>query len=177
MMDAFETLELAVERGHIASYGTATWTAYRTLTDDPDYLSLTEIIGMAVQIAGQNHHLRYIQLPYNLFMTEAFALENQQVSEEFLSAIAAAEELGITVMISAPLMQGRLANPIMPQLADVLTGLDTDAQRAIQFVRSTPGVTAALVGMKNVAHVRENLALMDVAPVDGETIRGLYPER
>jgi aryl-alcohol dehydrogenase-like predicted oxidoreductase len=174
MVDAFATLEAAVERGEIASYGTAIWTAYRALTNDPDYLSLTEVVGMAMQVAGENHHFRYVQMPYNLFMTEAFALQNQQVGEEFMSAIDAANELGLTVMVSAPLMQGRLANPLMPQLADVLTGLDTDAQRAIQFVRSSPGVATALVGMKNVEHVAENLALMDVAPVEGETIRGLY---
>src|SRR5260221_2353960 len=159
MLDALETLELAVSNGQIASYGTATWTAYRALTDTPDYLSLTEIVGMAVEVAGQGHHLRYIQLPYNLFMTEAFALENQQVGEQFVSTIDAAQELGLTVMISAPLMQGRLASPIMPQLADVLTGLETDAQRAIQFVRSSPGVTTALVGMRSVDHVAENLEL------------------
>src|SRR5258706_14386236 len=107
-------------------------------------------------------------------MTEAFAFENQQLGESFLSPIETAQELGLSMMISAPLHQGRLANPLMPQLADVLTGLDTDAQRAIQFVRSSPGVTTALVGMKDVDHVRENLALADVSPVDGETIRGLY---
>jgi len=174
MLDAFETLEDAVSNGQIASYGTATWTAYRALTDTPDYLSLTEIVGLAVEVAGQDHHLRYVQMPYNLFMTEAFALENQQVGEQFLSAIQAAQELGLTVMISAPLMQGRLANPLMPQLADTLTGLDSDAQRAIQFVRSTPGVTTALVGMKDTKHIQENLALADTAPADGDTIRGLY---
>ncbi len=177
MLDALETLEGAVERGLIASYGAATWTAYRALPDTPDYLSLTELLGMAMEVAGADHHFRYVQLPYNLFMTEAFALENQQVGDAFMSAIEAAAELGLTVMTSAPLMQGRLANPIMPQLADVLTGLDTDAQRAIQFVRSSPGVTAALVGMKNVEHVDENLTLTDIAPAPGETIRGLYPER
>jgi aryl-alcohol dehydrogenase-like predicted oxidoreductase len=177
MLDALETLEDAVGKGYIASYGTATWTAYRALPDTPDYLSLTELISMAMEVAGPDHHFRYVQLPYNLFMTEAFALENQQVGEAFLSAIEAAGELGLTVMISAPLMQGRLANPLMPQLADVLTGLDTDAQRAIQFVRSSPGVTTALVGMKSAGHVDENLALADIEPVPGEVIRGLYPER
>jgi len=176
MLDAFETLEDAVSKGQIASYGTATWTAYRALTDAPDYLSLTEIMSMAYEVAGTDHHFRYVQLPYNLFMTEAFALQNQQVGEAFLSAIEAAEELGLTVMISAPLMQGRLANPLMPQLADVLTGLDTDAQRAIQFVRSSPGVTTALVGMKSADHVAENLALLGVAPAEEETIRGLYSQ-
>jgi aryl-alcohol dehydrogenase-like predicted oxidoreductase len=174
MLDAFETLEEAVQRGFIASYGTATWTAYRCVPATPDYVAMTEIVELAMEVAGPDHHLRYVQLPYNLFMTEAFALENQQVGEVFLSAIDAAGELGLTVMVSAPLMQGRLANPLMPQLAEVLTGLDTDAQRAIQFARSSPGVTTALVGMKDANHVSENLALADVPPTEAETIRGLY---
>src|SRR5258706_2985891 len=109
-------------------------------------------------------------------MTEAFAFENQQLGESFLSPIETAQELGLSMMISAPLHQGRLANPLMPQLADVLTGLDTDAQRAIQFVRSSPGVTSALVGMKSVDHVEENMALMDIGSVDGEVIRALYSQ-
>jgi predicted aldo/keto reductase-like oxidoreductase len=176
MLDALETLEQAVTDGRISNYGTATWTALRSLTDTPDYLSLTQIVGLANEVAGPNHHFRYVQLPYNLFMTEAFAFQNQQVGEAFMSAIDAAAELGLTVMVSAPLMQGRLANPLMPQLADVLTGLDTDAQRAIQFVRSSPGVTTALVGMKSVEHVEENLGLMNVAPADGEIIRAMYSQ-
>ncbi|MEP7288955.1 MAG: aldo/keto reductase [Chloroflexota bacterium] len=174
MLDALETLEQAVADGRIASYGTATWTAYRALPDTPDYLSLTEMVSLATEVAGQNHHFRYVQLPYNLFMTEAFALENQQVGEAFLSAIEAAAELGLTVMTSAPLMEGRLANPLMPQLAHVLTGLDTDAQRAIQFVRSSPGVTTSLVGMKQADHITENLRLLDIPPATGDAIRGLY---
>jgi aryl-alcohol dehydrogenase-like predicted oxidoreductase len=176
MLDAIETLEQAVVDGRIANYGLATWTAFRSLTDTPDYLSLTQIVALANEVAGSNHHLRYVQLPYNLFMTEAFAFQNQQVGEAFTSAIAAAAELELTVMVSAPLMQGRLANPLMPQLADILTGLETDAQRAIQFVRSSPGVTTALVGMKDMDHVEENLALLDTTPVDGEIIRAMYSQ-
>jgi aryl-alcohol dehydrogenase-like predicted oxidoreductase len=174
MLDALETLELAVENGQIACYGTATWTGYRVLTNDPAYLSLTEIVGMAVEVAGDDHHLRYVQMPYNLFMTEAYAFENQQLDEQFMSAIQVATDLGLTVMISAPLMQGRLAHPLMPELEEVITGLETDAQRALQFVRSSPGVTTALVGMKDLAHVRENLVLNSIAPVPGEIIRSMY---
>jgi hypothetical protein len=33
-------------------------------------------------------------------------------------------------------------------LAEVLHGLESDVQRAIQFVRSAPGLTSALVGMR-----------------------------
>jgi aryl-alcohol dehydrogenase-like predicted oxidoreductase len=174
MLDALETLELAVENNQIASYGLATWAAFRVLTSDPGYLSLTEIVGLAVEVAGQAHHLRYVQMPYNLYMTEAFAFENQQINERFISAIAAAEDLGLTVTISAPLMQGRLAYPLMPELANVIKHLKTNAQRAIQFVRSTPGVTTTLVGMRSLEHVRENLALTDIPPLDGDIIRKMY---
>ncbi len=174
LLDAFETLELAVERGQIASYGLATWTAFRALTDAPDYLSLTEMVSLATEVAGQNHNLRYLQLPYNLFMTEAYAFENQQVGESFMSAIEAANELGLTVMVSAPLMQGRLAIMESPRVAAALPELGSQVQRALQFARSTPGVCTALVGMKDVAHVAENLALTDLPPSDADLIRGLY---
>jgi aryl-alcohol dehydrogenase-like predicted oxidoreductase len=174
LLDAFETLELAVERGQIGSYGLATWTAFRALPDAPDYLSLTEIVGLATEVGGQNHNLRYVQLPYNLFMTEAYAFENQQLGEAFLSAIEAAAELGLTVMVSAPLMQGRLAVMESPKVTAALPDLRSQAQRALQFVRSTPDVCTALIGMKDPAHVAENLALADVPPADGALIRALY---
>ncbi|HXX47476.1 MAG TPA: hypothetical protein VEN47_04550, partial [Myxococcota bacterium] len=43
-------------------------------------------------------------------------------------------------------------------------GLKTDAQRCLQFARSTPGVTTALVAMRSPEHVDENLALAAQAP-------------
>jgi aryl-alcohol dehydrogenase-like predicted oxidoreductase len=58
-------------------------------------------------------------------------------------------------------------------LAEVF-GLDTDAQRAIQFVRSSPGVGSALVGMKQVKHVEENLAVARVPPVSLEQFMQLF---
>jgi aryl-alcohol dehydrogenase-like predicted oxidoreductase len=174
LLDAFETLELAVERGEIASYGLATWTAFRALPDSPDYLSLTEMVSLATEVGGQNHNLRYVQLPYNLFMTEAYAFENQQLGEAFMSAIEVASELGLTVMVSAPLMQGRLAVIDSPKITAAFPDLQSKVQRALQFVRSTSGVCTALIGMKDVAHVAENLALADMPPADSDLIRALY---
>lgn len=174
MLDAFETLEAAVNRQHIAAYGVATWTGFRSPPDAPDYLSLTELVGLAFEVAGDENHFRYIQLPYNLMMTEAFALVNQQVSDEFLSPMAAAESFGITVTTSATLKQGLLAGPFMADLSPYFPEAQTHAQRAIQFARSTPGNTTALVGMSQVAHVEENLALMPVALTGADVIRSLF---
>lgn len=177
ILDAFETLEAAVERGDIAAYGTATWTAFRAAPNAPDYLSLTELVGMAYEVGGEDNHFGYVQMPYNLVMTEAFALANQQVGEEFLSPVEAAEKLGLTVITSAALKQGLLASPFMADLTPYFPGLRTDAQRAIQFARSTPGVASALAGMRQPAHVDENLELAGVTPTDPDVIRSLFPER
>ncbi len=176
MLDAFETLEAAVERDAIAAYGVATWSAFRSPPNAPDFLSMTELVGLAFEVAGETNHFAYVQIPYNLMMTEAFALTNQQVSDSFLSPIDAAAELGLTVITSASLKQGLLASPFMADLSPYFPHLETDSQRAAQFARSTPGVTSALIGMSQTAHVEENLALACHAPVDPNVIRGLFAD-
>ena len=176
MRAAFNTLEKAVARGAIAAYGAATWTAFRSPPTAPDYLSLTELVGLAFEVAGEDNHFAYVQLPYNLMMTEAFGVANQQVGEGFFSAIAAADQLGLTVVASAALKQGLLAGPFTTDLSRYLPGLATDTQRALQFARSTPGVTSALVGMSQVAHVEENLALAQQSPVNPDIVRELFPD-
>ena len=40
----------------------------------------------------------------------------------------------------------------------------TDAQRALQFARSTPGIGEALVGMSSVNHVEENMEVAEFPP-------------
>ena len=59
-------------------------------------------------------------------------------------------------------------------MAGMIPGLHTDAQRAIQFVRSTPGLTTALVGMKRAEHARENLAVAQAAPMAPEQIQAIF---
>ena len=60
------------------------------------------------------------------------------------------------------------------ELRTVLNGsLDTDAQRALQFVRSTPGLGTALVGMRQLKHVEENAKLVGKPLVPPERIQEL----
>ena len=66
-------------------------------------------------------------------------------------------------MASAPVLQGQLAERLPDELRAAL-GFDTDVQRALQFVRSTPGIGTALVGMKSAAHVEENARVAAVPP-------------
>ncbi|MDQ3009691.1 MAG: aldo/keto reductase [Acidobacteriota bacterium] len=154
---AFEFLESAVAAGKIALYGTATWNGYRAASGSQEFLSLERVEQTAREVAGDNHHFKAVQLPFNLAMIEAFTNANQTLNGGKATFLEAAGELGITVMASASMLQAKLATGLPPVVAESLKGLRTGAQRAIQFARSTPGVTAALVGMSQVAHVEENL--------------------
>jgi len=135
MRSAFEFLETAVARGKIRYYGTATWGAYIDRL-----VSLPDLVEVAREIAGEGHHFRFVQLPFSLEMQEAVET----------GVLNAAIELGITVIASAPLGQGRL------------TG---DLPHALQFARSAPGIAAAVVGMSSSRHVEENLAVASRPPL------------
>jgi aryl-alcohol dehydrogenase-like predicted oxidoreductase len=171
---AFEALEGAVSAGNIRMYGTATWDAYRKEPSAEDYLSLSEAVGLAIKVGGPNHHFKVIQLPLNLGMTEALELNNQQLDGKAFPILGAAQSLGVAVMCSASVLQGQLTRNLPSIISETFEGLETDGQRAIQFVRSTPGVTTALVGMKNVEHVRENLQAATIKPATWEQYSKLF---
>lgn len=148
---AFARLEALVAEGKISYYGTATWDGYRQKAGG---LDLNRLVQLAIEEGGSAHHFRFIQLPFNLAMTEA-------ASNGVLEDAALA---GITVVASASLLQAKLVKGLPAEIAARFPGLETDAQRALQFTRSTPGITAALAGMSKAAHVRENGAISLVPP-------------
>ena len=156
MSDAFAELESQVSRGCIASYGCATWNGFRVFAAAKNHLSLSELVDIAKKVGGKSHHFRYIQLPVNLAMTEAVRTPTQQMDGTNAALLDAAGELGISVVASAALMQGQLAQNLPDGVRSLFPALTTDAQRAIAFVRSLP-ITTALVGMRSVPHLEENI--------------------
>lgn len=171
---AFQELERAVTRGKIRCYGAATWNALRVGPDARDAVSLAEALRIAAEAGGSGHHFRAVQLPYNLAMPEALAAGTQQLDGRRVSALHAAQSRRLAVFASASLLQGQLSSGLPAELVRGLAGFATDAQRAIQFVRSTPGITSALVGMSRRAHVEENLRTARVAPLSNERFRALF---
>ena len=171
---AFEALEQAVRDGKIRRYGTATWNGYREDPGARGYLSLAELVGVARAVAGPDHHFKVIQLPYNLAMSEAFTRANQKVDGGFVPVLEAARRLGVYVMASASVYQGHLTRNLPPLVTELLPGFETDAQRALQFVRSTPGIGTALIGMKSTAHVEENAAVARRPPTPWSEFQRLF---
>jgi aryl-alcohol dehydrogenase-like predicted oxidoreductase len=171
---AFEMLEAKVAEGKIRYYGTATWNGYHRPPSARDHLGLEAIAGLAREVGGDGHHFRFVQLPHNLQMPEAFAAPLQPFKGKTTTLLKAAADLGITVVASASLMQAGLAHGLPPVIGESLSGLENDAERAIQFTRSTPGIAVALVGMSQVAHVEANLRLAQVPPASERQFMQLF---
>ena len=174
LQKAFEALEGAVAARKIRMYGVATWNAFRSDAGTKDFMPLAETVEIARRAGGADHHFKVIQLPLNLGMVEALTKRNHTLQGEQLSTLEAAQALGITVMCSAAIYQGQLAKNLPPLIGEVFDGLSTDAQRSLQFVRSTPGVTTALVGMKQIPHVEENLKTAEISPALWEQYARLF---
>jgi aryl-alcohol dehydrogenase-like predicted oxidoreductase len=159
MRDAFAEMETQVSAGRVGSYGLATWNGFRVFAAARNHLSLTELLAIAREVGGVDHHLRTVQLPVNLAMTEAVRAPTQSRNDRNISLLDAAEEEGVSVVASASLMQAQLTQNLPAQVKSMFPNASTDAQRAISFVRSLP-VASALVGMRSSAHLAENLAAM-----------------
>ena len=157
LRSAFLILEDAATRGEIGAYGCATWNGLRSTPDAADHIELEDLVGLARDAGGKDHHFRAVQMPISLAMPEAIRAPTQTVRGHAVPAAEAAATLDLMVVGSATLMQGKLTTGLPAAVADAFPALETDAQRSIAFVRSIPGVTAALVGMKRAEHVDENL--------------------
>jgi len=129
LKQAFARLEENREQGKLAHYGVATWNGFRMPRNSGAHHSLARMVELAREVGGEQHGFHFIQLPFNIAMPEG------------ASVVDEAQQLGVTVVTSASLMQGRIP-----------------PQTAIEFARSNPGITTALIGMSRVEHVEENLA-------------------
>ena len=174
---AFERLEKKVTEEKIRMYGTATWNGYRVPAEHADYLSLEEMVLAAREVGGPGHHFKAVQLPINLAMPEAWILPNQRYGANLVPLLGLAEKLGVIVIGSASLLQARLAGPLPEHLAGHFPKLSKSSQKSLQFARSVPGVTTALVGMKTGSHVRENLETAKVSPMNEAELFRMFQEK
>lgn len=157
---AFAALERAVTLGWIGAYGLATWEGFLVPDSDRSHLGLLEVFESALDVGQGDHHLRAIQLPYGLAMGEGIALESQLGPDGHSRAILdSLTNTGTAVFASAPLYGGNLVGQVPDFVRKALPEAPSQATAALQFVRSTANVTTAVVGMREAAHVEDNLRL------------------
>ncbi|MEZ4574782.1 MAG: aldo/keto reductase [Vampirovibrionales bacterium] len=167
---AFTFLEGERQAGRLRYYGLATWNCFRVDPDESaDYLSLEMLMDMVEAIGGPDHGLRYMQLPYNYAYLEAFGYANQPLRHgdhhHIVTTCQAAQALGVGLFASVPLFQGQLLTQA-PSMRPFRKSLDKASLSCLQFVRSTPGILAPLVGHKQPAHVEENLRVAWETPLN-----------
>ena len=73
LAQAFEFLESQVSQGKIRNYGLATYSCFRVKhTEAKMHLSLEKVMKVAEKVGGKEHHMKYLQVPINVMMPEAF---------------------------------------------------------------------------------------------------------
>lgn len=159
LKEVFQFYEEKRKEGRIRYYGMATWNCFRVEKDNMEYLNLKNVVNIAKQVGGDDHGFKFVQLPFNMAMSEALMLKNQEVDSETVSFLEAAKKLGIYVFTSVPLLQGRLLNNnVIPKFGNI----DSPSLRCLQFVRSAGAIP--LVGHKRKEHVQENIQIRKIPP-------------
>lgn len=173
LKDAFSAMEQAVRDGKIRWYGIASWNSFRVSSSEQPFISLATCLEVAQEIGGDQHHLRLIQLPFNLGMPEAFVLPVQTDGSRQVSSLEFIRTHGMAAIASASLYQGQLTRDLPAWLAEKI-GMASDAERALQFARSAPGIITALVGMGKPAHVHENIRTASAPALRSEVFESLF---
>jgi len=161
LKDVFDLYEKKRKEGKIRFYGMATWECFRVTQENPLFLQLSEVMDLAMEVGGTEHGFRFIQLPFNLMLDQAYLTKNHNVGGKTVSVLEAAQEFNLGVFTSVPIMQGKLlATNAIPEFGNFSASV-----RLLQFVRSTPGITAPLIGHKLESHVKENMNVMKIPPL------------
>lgn len=140
----FEFYEDQVKKNNIRFYGIASWHEFLLSENEEGFISIERAVEIAKSVAGENHHFKFIQLPYNSAFIDALENKNQRVNGELLSAIQAVNKLGLNVTTSASLAQGEKFD-------------DKKPEEFLRHIIDTNGIYAAMVGMKNISHTKENI--------------------
>ncbi|MFI6684935.1 aldo/keto reductase [Streptomyces sp. NPDC050485] len=143
LKDTFGAMESLVSEGAIESYGVATWDGFQS-----GRMQVKELDKVAAEAAGtRKHHLKAIQLPVSLVMSDAFeqALEGK-------GPISEAAELGWQVLASAPLFGGELPELAHKDLTALIAPALTIPAACILAVASCPGVTRVLLSASTPSH-------------------------
>jgi aryl-alcohol dehydrogenase-like predicted oxidoreductase len=180
LKSAFTWLESARERGFIKYYGLATWQCFRVAPSHPLYLSLDEVVKIAEAVGGaRTHGFRFVQLPLTITMPEAFTQLYHHEDGSTASFLQYAEKRGIHVMTSRSVAAAKfdalavvenVYHTCIPKGSKDDLSADPEPLLSLQIVRSIPGITTALVGMKKEDHIRSNLHLFSVSKIDTSVI-------
>ncbi|MFE9813172.1 aldo/keto reductase [Streptomyces sp. NPDC005548] len=145
LRDAFAVLEEQTAAGRLTGYGIATWAGL-----EEEAFTVEELLALAHEAAGGQHHLGAVQLPVSLVMMAPItqALHGR-------GPLPAAAHAGLRVMASAPLHGGELPAMLGQELIDLIRPGLTPAQACILTTASCQEVTDVLIAASSAPHWKE----------------------
>lgn len=168
---SFDKLEELVGKNKIKYYGISSNIAFRAkISESLLYGSLEKLYDIANKVGGNNNSFKFIQVPINIIMHEAFSSEWQIISEALkaklnhdkdeINILKLCEYLKINVFSNSPFMQGMTlkTTPIDYNLF----GSNTNSEFQLNFLKSLPfpSLKSVLCGMKQKQHLADNLNCM-----------------
>lgn len=170
---AFKLFEQLVAEGKIRAYGIAAWNAFLYEEGHTEYLSLRDMVSIAEEVGGKEHHFKYVESPYNLAKPHAYNYANQKGPDgRYYTLLQAVHGYGMQFFAASSLLQMNLfKGKFDSRLTETLgtSGL-TDIISALQFARSG-GVMSALFGAVDPKHVEDNLLLAFVPGMPHERLQ------
>lgn len=173
---AFALFEKLVEEGKIRHYGIASWNGFLYDETHTEYISLKDVVAIAEEVGGKEHHFKYIQSPYNIAKTQAHSYSNQQGPDgRYYTLMQAAHGYGLKMMGSSSLLQANIfQKKFDPKVGELLgTSELNDLASALQFARMG-NVVSSLFGAVDPQHVEDNLVLAFVPNAKPEKMAELY---
>lgn len=173
--EAFILFEELVKEEKIKAYGIAAWNAFLYEDTHKEYIALADIMKIAQEVGGREHHFKYIQSPFNLGKPEAYNFTNQKGPDgRYYTLMQAVNGYGLQFMASSSLLQLNLFKAkFSPKIGESLGTSDfNDVASALQFARSG-GAISALFGAVDPMHVEENLTLAYLPEASKESMNTL----
>jgi aryl-alcohol dehydrogenase-like predicted oxidoreductase len=171
---ALASLRKLAEEGKLRLIGMASWSGF--LQTEANALHLEQLLRWAEQ-EDCSKIFRVIQSPFNLGFPDLLVKKSQNVHGQDMSLIRAAQALNLSLITSAPLMHGRLAEMELPEaLRDQWPGLSV-AQVCIALAKSAPSIVSTLVGIKSETHLSDLLAVERLDPLSASEFIALLKNR
>lgn len=176
---AFELFEELVKEKKIRNYGIASWNGFLYDDKHTEYLSIKDMVDIAVEVGGTEHHFKYIQSPYNIAKSDAYSFSNQKGPDgNYYTLMQALHGYGLKMMASSSLLQTNIFKAKFDDKVGKLLGTSelNDVASALQFAR-TGNVVSALFGAVDPKHVEDNLLLAYVPNATKKNMSQLFGEK
>jgi aryl-alcohol dehydrogenase-like predicted oxidoreductase len=163
----FETLESERYSGSIKWYGISSGVGVFCVPGHYLHLPIGSLVNLAKGVGGSSHGFRFIEVPFNA-ENLAVATRMAQPSNDILgSVLLAAMDNQLDVLACSPFNHGRLFDGIRTETFIEENGvIFSAAQWMLQFVRSMPGISCAVLGTTRKEHLEQALEVGLAPPWD-----------